>query len=199
MVLLMATWHHTHAHTRLGGSRWNVFWHPPPGKARSSGQPAMWRPGTKCPVLSWSGTGLMSNCFFCMFLLLWGSMGGTRVNTGEHANSTQKGPEQAPTCCTMRDLNPQPSCCEATVLPTEPPCPAQPWRNKLITLLTNEMVPLNLTEDTNYLKTGIPHSIEFKQNIQKLHSAKIQHTQLKHFTLSLNSYTAIAPAYSASV
>ena len=83
-------------------------------------------PGTKskCPVLSWSGTGLMSMiCSFCMFLLLlWGSMGGTREQENmqtPHRNAW----EQALTCCTMQDLNPQPSCCEATVLRTEPPCP----------------------------------------------------------------------------
>ena len=41
---------HTHTHTQLGGSRWNVFsaflptCRPPPGNARSSGQPAMRRP-----------------------------------------------------------------------------------------------------------------------------------------------------------
>ena len=97
-------------------------WRPPPGKARSSGQPAMRRPGTKCPVLSWSGTGLMSICSFACFCccgVLWG-------NPGEHGENMQtphrKAREQAPTCCTMRDLNPQPSCCEATVLRTEPPC-----------------------------------------------------------------------------
>ena len=35
----------------------------------------------------------------------------------------RKAREQAPTCCTMRDLNPRPSCCEAAVLRTVPPCP----------------------------------------------------------------------------
>ena len=98
-------------------------WRPPPGTARSSGRPAMRRPGTKskCSVLSWSGTGLLSICSFCMFLLL-GFNGG---NPGEHGENMQtphrKAREQAPTCCTMRDLNPRPSCCEATVLRTEPP------------------------------------------------------------------------------
>ena len=53
-----------------------------------------------------------------VFLLL-GSMGGTQVNM---QTPHRKAWEQAPTCCTMRDLNPRPSCCEATVLRTEPPC-----------------------------------------------------------------------------
>ena len=83
-------WWHTHTHTHMQvGWRWKVFsaflpsWRPPPGTSRSSGQPAMRRPGTKskCLVLSWSGTGPKGICSFCMFLL-WGSMGGTRVNTG---------------------------------------------------------------------------------------------------------------------
>ena len=64
-----------------------------------------------------------SICSFCMFLLL-GLYGG---NPGEHGENMQtphrKAREQAPTCCTMRDLNPRPSCCEATVLRTVPPCP----------------------------------------------------------------------------
>ena len=72
-------------------------------------------------ALSADRTGLMSICSFCMFLLL-GFYGG---NPGEHGENMQtphrKAREQAPTCCTMRDLNPQPSCCEATVLRTEPP------------------------------------------------------------------------------
>ena len=50
--------------------------------------------------------------------VLWG-------NPGEHGENIQtphrKAREQAPTCCTMRDLNPQPACCEATVLRTVPP------------------------------------------------------------------------------
>ena len=79
----------------------------PPRTARSSGQPAMRRPGTK------------SKCQSCLV----GFYGG---NPGEHGENMQtphrKAREQAPTCCTMRDLSPQPSCCEATVLRTEQPC-----------------------------------------------------------------------------
>ena len=71
------------------GRWWKVFsafipsWHPPPGTSRSSGRPAMQRPGTKskCPVLTWSGSGLMSICSFCMFLLLE-FYGGNLGNTG---------------------------------------------------------------------------------------------------------------------
>ena len=85
-------------------------------------------PGTKskskCSVLTWSGSGPTSICSFCMFLLL-GFYGG---NPGEHGENMQtphrKAQEQAPTCCTMRDLNPRPSCCEATVLRTVPPHPS---------------------------------------------------------------------------
>ena len=83
-----------------------------------------WKVGTKskCPVLSWSGTGLMSICLFLHVFV--GFYGG---NPGEHGKNIQtphrKAREQAPTCCTMRDLNPRPSCCEATVLHTEAPCP----------------------------------------------------------------------------
>ena len=143
LVLLIATRHalrshkgkltqHTHTHTHaVRWSRWNESsafipsWCPPPGKARSSGQPSMRRPGTKskCPVLPWSGTGLMSICSFLHVFVVVGFYGG---NPGEHGENMQtphrKAREQAPTCCTMRDLNPQPSCCEATVLRTEPPC-----------------------------------------------------------------------------
>ena len=120
----------THTHMQVG-RRWKMFsafypsWHPPPGTSRSSGRPAMRRPGTKskCSVLTWSGSGPTSICSFCMFLLL-GLYGG---NPGEHGENMQtphrKAREQAPTCCTMRDLNPRPSCCEATVLRTVPPCP----------------------------------------------------------------------------
>ena len=47
-------------------------------------------------------------------------------NPGEHGENMQtphrKAREQAPTCCTMQDLNPQPFCCEATMLRPEPPC-----------------------------------------------------------------------------
>ena len=57
-------------------------------------------------------------------LFLLGFYGG---NPGEHGENMQtphrKAREQAPTCCTMRDLNPRPSCCEATVLCTVPPVP----------------------------------------------------------------------------
>ena len=93
---------HAHTHAQLGESVELIFcffpsWRPPPGTARSSGRPAMRRPGTKskCSVLSWSGTGLMSFCSFCMFLLL-GFYGGPWVTRGEHANSTQKGPGTSP-------------------------------------------------------------------------------------------------------
>ena len=79
----------THTHT-CRWRRWKVFsafipsWHhPPPGTARSSGRPAMRRPGTKskCSVLTWSGSGPTSICSFCMFLLL-GFYGGNPGNTG---------------------------------------------------------------------------------------------------------------------
>ena len=75
---------------------------------------------------SWLGQGqdrrasALFACFYC-----WGSTGGTRVTRGEHAKTPhRKAREQAPTYCTMRDLNPQPSCCEAAVLRTVPPCPS---------------------------------------------------------------------------
>ena len=59
--------------------------------------------------------------FFLHVFVVVGFYGG---NPGEHGENMQtphrKAREQAPTCCTMRDLNPQPSCCEATVLRTEP-------------------------------------------------------------------------------
>ena len=78
----------------------------------------MQRPGTKskCSVLTWSGSGPTSICSFCMFLLLG-------FHGGNMQTPHRKAREQARTCCTMRDLNPQPSCCEATVLCTVPPCP----------------------------------------------------------------------------
>ena len=124
---MLTRYTHTHTHTCRwdDGGRCSLLfpsWRPPPGTARSSGRPAMRRPGTKskCSVLSWSGTGPTSICSFCMFLLL-GFYGG---NPGEHGENMQtphrKAREQAPTCCTMRDLNPRPSCCEATVLRTVP-------------------------------------------------------------------------------
>ena len=79
---------HTHTHMQVG-RRWKMFsafipsWNPPPGTARSSGRPAMRRPGTKskCSVLTWSGSGPTSICSFCMFLLL-GFYGGNPGNTG---------------------------------------------------------------------------------------------------------------------
>ena len=50
--------------------------------------------------------------------------GGNPVEHGKNIQTShRKAREQAPTCCTMRDLNPQTSCCEATVQRTEPPCP----------------------------------------------------------------------------
>ena len=78
---------HTHTHMQVATVEdvLCIFpsWHPPPGTARSSGRPAMRRPGTKskCSVLTWSGSGPTSICSFCMFLLL-GFYGGNPGNTG---------------------------------------------------------------------------------------------------------------------
>ena len=121
---------HTHTHTHAGVTTVECVlclfpsWRPPPGTSRSSGRPAMRRPGTKskCSVLTWSGSGPSSICSFCMFFfivgVLWGEPGWTRENM---QTPHRKAREQAPTCCTMRDLNPRPSCCEATMLCTVPP------------------------------------------------------------------------------
>ena len=105
----------------VGGIDLLHFSHPgilPQGQPGAVGEPAMRRPGTKskCPVLSWSGTGPKGICSCCMFFVVIGFYGG---NPGEHGENMQtphrKAREQAPTCCTMRDLNPQPSCCEELV------------------------------------------------------------------------------------
>ena len=86
------------------GWRWKVFsaflpsWRPPPGTARSSGRPAMRRPGTKSKCQSCPGQGqdrrasALFACFYCCGVL-WGEPGWTQ---GEHANSTQKGPGTSP-------------------------------------------------------------------------------------------------------
>ena len=94
---------HTHTHTHAGGTTvegvlciFPILASSPREDGRiprSSGRLAMRRPGTKskCPVLSWSGTGPKS---ICLFLGFYGG------NPGEHveniANSTQKGPGTSP-------------------------------------------------------------------------------------------------------
>ena len=80
--------HTRHTHTHAGGTTvegvlcFFPSWHPPPGTARSSGRPAMRRPGTKskCSVLTWSGSGPTSICSFLhVFIIgvLWGEPGYT--------------------------------------------------------------------------------------------------------------------------
>ena len=105
------------------------FSHPgilPQGQPGAVGEPAMQRPGTKSKCQSCLGQG--QDCFeHLLFLHVFVVVGFDGGNLGEHRENMQtphrKAREQAPTCCTMRDLNPRPSCCEATVLRTEPPCP----------------------------------------------------------------------------
>ena len=93
-------------------------WHPPPGTARSSGQPPGDQVQVPGPVLVRDRT--EGHLFFLHVFVVVGFYGG---NPGEHGENMQtphrKAREQAPTCCTMRDLNPRPSCCEATVLRTK--------------------------------------------------------------------------------
>ena len=104
---------HTHTHACIWGETAECVlciipsWNPPPGTARSSGQPAMRRPGTKSKCQSCLGRGqdCLSICSFCMFLLLWGSMGGTRVNTGRtcklHTGRPGNKPRHVAPCRTL--------------------------------------------------------------------------------------------------
>ena len=85
-------WRHTHIHMRLQRRHPG---HPPPRTARSSGQPSLPRDQVQVPGPVLVRDRTEEHLFFCMFLL-WGSMGGTRVTRGEHANSTQKGPGTSP-------------------------------------------------------------------------------------------------------
>ena len=123
---------HTHTHTHMQvGRRWKVFsafnpsWHPPPGTwpGAVGGQQCGAR-GPSPSARSCRGQGQDRRASVLLHVFVMGFYGG---NPGEHGENMQtphrKAREQAPTCCTMRDLNPQPSCCEATVLCTEPPCP----------------------------------------------------------------------------
>ena len=67
-------------------------------------------PGPVLVRVRTDGASVPVACFFVV--IVTGFYGG---NPGEHGENMQtphrKAREQAPTCCTMRDLNPQPSCC----------------------------------------------------------------------------------------
>ena len=123
---------HTHTHTHAGGTTVeDVLCFSPIQASSPRDSQEQWAasdaaPGDRGPSPSaqsclGQGQGQDRQASALLRVVVMGFYGG---NPGEHGENMQtphrKAREQAPTCCTMRDLNPQPSCCEATVLRTEP-------------------------------------------------------------------------------
>ena len=93
---------HTHTHTQL---RWKsveclLYFFPilasSPRESQEQWAAIIAAPGDQVPSPVLVRDRTEEHLFFCMFLLLWGSMGEPRWRRGEHANTTQKGPGTSP-------------------------------------------------------------------------------------------------------